>query len=272
MCACAPGRRGGSGQLAGAVRLVLSVKYARAIAALWAGIPDARAERSSPLWASRWRCTESARRPRARNAACIGISLAMTRWPRPADGGTWPSGRCRPGFMRWRRHADQRCAGLCAGQTASRWPGTGRRWLGPAGRAGCRDTVAASAGAGRAVNLARVPRLGHRGVPGRARSQGPSSAACRRGDAGAGATILRAAPAASRRPADEAGSPHRPGRPATRSGVDTTGRGIEAGHRPGRRDRLSPGTARRELVRHVRELQSGIANGELARREGSLDG
>ena len=57
--------------------LVLSVKHARAIAALEAGIPDAGAVIFAALGVALALHGKRALRPRVLNAACIGISLAM---------------------------------------------------------------------------------------------------------------------------------------------------------------------------------------------------
>ena len=61
----AAGRRGGGGELAGAVHDGGAVKQATGVAALEAGIPDV-ARSSSPRWAWRWRCTAGGRSGRGR--------------------------------------------------------------------------------------------------------------------------------------------------------------------------------------------------------------
>ena len=93
----------------------------------------------------------------------------------------------------------------------------------------------------------------------------PRAAARRRGGAGP-ARGGRAQPVRGRGGPDQAGPADRAGRAAPRPGHDAARRGVEAGQRGGSGDRLQPGTARRELVRHVRELQSAAPGNQAGAR------
>jgi len=253
--------------------LVLSVKHARAIAALEAGIPDAGAVIFAALGVALALHGKRALRPRVLNAACIGISLAMNAlaaargwrdlaiWVMPAGVYALASDTLIS-VVRAAVLARQRADGRALADDGS-------------------DLLAALGGV--TLWLLRLVLAG------------PSTLR------GFRAWVIEECPVAPGRKAP----PQLPAAEATRALAPPSAgpRRRRADGQPTKRDRLialagqrrdlasvpqdevsklatvlageigySPGTARRELVRHVRELQSGIANGELARPEESLDG
>jgi len=253
--------------------LVLSVKHARAIAALEAGIPDAGAVIFAALGVALALHGKRALRPRVLNAACIGISLAMNAlaaahgwrdlaiWVMPAGVYALASDTLisvvRAAVLA-RQRADGRALADDGSDLLAALGGV-TLWLlrlvlaGPSTLRGFRAWV-----------IEECPVAPGRKAPPQlpaaeaARALAPPSSGPRRRRHGGQPTKRDRLIALAGQRRDLASLPQ------DQVSKLATALAGEIGY--------SPGTARRELVRHVRELQSGLANGELARREESLDG
>jgi len=255
--------------------MVLGVKHAQAIAAIEAGIPDAGAVIFAALGVALALHGRRALRPRVLNAACIGISLAMNAlaaahgwrdlaiWVMPA-GVYAVASDTLISVVRASVLARQRADGRGLGDDSSDLLaalGGGALWLlrlllaGPSTLRGFRTWVIEECpvAPGRKVALA-LPAAKAAPVPALAPPR-QSRPQCRRD--GQPTKRDRLISLASQR-RDLASVP--PGEVSKLA----TALAEEMGY--------SPGTARRELIRHVRELQSGSANGPSAGQSGSLDG
>lgn len=245
--------------------MVLGVKHAWAVAAVEAGIPDAGAVTFASLGVALALHGKRALRPRVLNAACIGISLAMNAlaaahgwrglaiWVMPAAIYALASDTLIS-VVRARVLARQKDDGTLLGDDRA-------------------DLLAAIGGTGlwllRLVLAGPSTLRGFRAwvteecpvAPGRKAAPAPAAPAVPSGP------VARALPAPaasqSRRPRSRAGGPTKRDRLIALAGERrdlasvplgevsrlATGLAQEIGY--------SPGTARRELARHVRQLQSG---------------
>jgi hypothetical protein len=249
--------------------MVLAVKHARAVAAVEAGIPDAGAVIFASLGVALALHGKRALRPRVLNAACIGISLAMNAlaaahgwrglaiWVMPAAIYALASDTLIS-VVRARVLARQKDDGTVLGDDSpdllAAIGGTGL-WLlrlllaGPSTLRGFRSWVTEECPV----------------APGRKAAPAPAAAAIPSGPA------AKALPALARAPSRSRPRRARDGEPTKRDRlIALAGERHDLASVPlGQVSRLataiaqeigySPGTARRELVRHVRELQSATA-------------
>ncbi len=266
--------------------MVLGVKHARAVAAVEAGIPDAGAVIFASLGVALALHGKRALRPRVLNAACIGISLAMNAlaaahgwrglaiWVMPAAIYALASDTLIS-VVRARVLARQKDDGTVLGDDSpdllAAIGGTGL-WLlrlilaGPSTLRGFRSWVTEECPV----------------APGRKAAPAPAAPAIPPGPAAKAPPALAPPPSRSRSRRSRDGGPTKRDRLIALAGerrdlasvplgeVSRLASGIaqEIGY--------SPGTARRELARHVRELQAGITAsppaGHEPEQEGNHDG
>ena len=238
--------------------LVRSVKHTTVIAALEAGIPDVGALIFAALGIALALHGKRALRARTLNVACVGLSLAMNALA-SAPGLARPGhlGHARRRLRAGLRHPDRRRPRLGDRPHPAHRPGPGRRRGHPDGR------------------RRRLRSCGCCAWPSPRRPRSPGSAAGRSRNA----------------PSPPAARPPRPARPASHQRAASRpapGAALPAAKPPGKQDRLialagqrhdlttlplkqvsriantigaevdlSPGTARRVLLAHVRALQNG---------------
>jgi len=266
--------------------MVLGVKHARAVAAVEAGIPDAGAVIFASLGVALALHGKRALRPRVLNAACIGISLAMNAlaaahgwrglaiWVMPAAIYALASDTLIS-VVRSRVLARQKDDGTVLGDDnpdlLAAIGGTGL-WLlrltlaGPSTLRGFRAWVTEECPV----------------APGRKGAPAPAAPAIPPGPAAKAPPELAPPPSRSRPRRSRDGGPTKRDRLIALAGE----RRDLASVPPGEVSKLasalaqeigySPGTARRELARHVRELQAGITAsppaGHEPEQEGNHDG
>ncbi len=242
--------------------MVLAVKHAPVVAAIEAAIPDAGALIFAALGVALALHGRRALRPRLLNAACIGISLAMNAL---AAGHDWRDLAIWVMPAAIYALASDTLIGVVRAQAVARLR---------AGNAGLGDDTPdlLAALGGTALWLVRLGLAGPstlRGFRAWVIAECPVAPGRKAAPGSHSLPAVRATPALAPRPVRSQHRPRRDGRPTKRDRlINLAGERRDLCSVPlGEVSKLatalaeeigySPGTARRELIRHVRDLQSG---------------